>query len=301
MSTLYILIGLQGSGKSYWARWRAMNAINCLVVSSDAIRQKYNYEIDNNKVFDIFYEQINNGLMAGKDVIADATNTTIKARRQLFERVKVNCRKVGIWFNEPIEVCRKRLEERNKSGEQREVPLEALEKYHKGFQVPFYEEGFNLLWLINSRVFDDVAYKETKLRMDYFDQKNKYHDFSLGLHCDLVEHFLQSTGGFQLGVGSLHDIGKLFTQTIDEEGQAHYYNHENIGAYYLGSHTELMACQDPWELLFVVNYHMMPFGWQTEKALKKWTQIFGENKVKMLQEFNKYDQLASKKINLEKI
>ena len=45
----------------------------------------------------------------------------------------------------------------------------------------------------------------------------------------------------------------------------------------------------------------MPFGWQTEKALKKWTQIFGENKVKMLQEFNKYDQLASKKINLEKI
>ena len=299
MSTLYILIGLQGSGKSFWARWKTLNNDNYIIVSSDEIRRTFNWEIDNDKVFNLFYEQINNGLKSGKNVIADATNTTIKARRQLFERVKVDCRKVGIWFNTPIEVCRKQLEERNKAGTQKEVPLEALEKYHKGFQVPFYEEGYNLLFMTDSRVFDSEAYKAKKMEMYSFDQKTKYHDFNLGFHCDLVESCLQKNGGFPLGLGSLHDIGKLFTQTIDENGQAHYYNHENVGAYYLGSHTELLPCDDPWELLFMVNYHMLPFGWKTDKALKKWTQIFGTDKVNKLLEFNTYDEFATKKINLK--
>ena len=91
-------------------------------------------------------------------------------------------------------------------------------------------------------------------------------------------------------------MGKLFTQTIDENGQAHYYQHHNVGAYFLLTHTYLVDCDnaiDFFDLLFYVNYHMMPFNIQTDKARNKWQGIFGEQKFKMLEILNKGDKIAS--------
>ena len=69
----------------------------------------------------------------------------------------------------------------------------------------------------------------------------------------------------------------------DESGVAHYYQHHCVGAYY-------MLCQRMGlERCFLINYHMIPFGWDTEKNCKKWRRIFGEEKVQLLEDFHRCD------------
>jgi tRNA nucleotidyltransferase (CCA-adding enzyme) len=94
----------------------------------------------------------------------------------------------------------------------------------------------------------------------------------------------------------LHDIGKLFTQKFDEDGVAHYYQHENVGCYYLLSNLESIkrhrdySDEELLNILFLVNYHMMPMSWDSDKASQKWLRRFGEYKYKLLLDFNKCDK-----------
>ena len=296
MNKLFVLVGLQGSGKSTFAEEYKNTNENIEIVSSDAIREENNWEIDNNKVFDIFYKRINEFLKNGKDVIADATNITIKARRQLFEKVKVESEKIAVVFNVPIGVCRSRLIKRNESST-RKVPIEVLEKYHKSFQIPFYEEGFNQIILIKEETFSSSFHKSVLNLMEGFNQRSKYHDYDLYKHSLFVEIGVSASVGFPVYSGLYHDIGKLFTQAIDENDEAHYYNHENVGAYYVLSHPELATSKEHLlDLCFIINYHMMPFGWKTDKALDKWTRIFGKEEVIRLCLFNEFDKNSAKKV-----
>lgn len=41
---------------------------------------------------------------------------------------------------------------------------------------------------------------------------------------------------------------------------------------------------------FLINYHMMPFNWNTEKTKNKWKNIFGEEKYNMLLRFHECDK-----------
>ena len=95
---------------------------------------------------------------------------------------------------------------------------------------------------------------------------------------------------------SLHDIGKLFTQKFDEDDVAHYYQHENVGCYYLLSNLESIKRYRDYSdgellnILFLVNYHMMPMSWDSDKARNKWRKRFGEDKYKLLLDFNECDK-----------
>ena len=89
---LYIMVGLSASGKSTISKEIAKEK-DCVIVSSDAIRGEIceGGVIDQSKndtVFRIFYQRIKDNLKEGKNVIADATNITIKARHSLLENVK---------------------------------------------------------------------------------------------------------------------------------------------------------------------------------------------------------------------
>ena len=85
------MCGLSGSGKSSIAKDLAVK-YHAEIVSSDAIREELfgscQNQSDNEKVFNIFNKRIRESLNKNKNVIADATNITIKSRRAIVEYVR---------------------------------------------------------------------------------------------------------------------------------------------------------------------------------------------------------------------
>jgi len=110
---LYVLIGIQATGKSTWAAANAAR-LEAVVVASDDIRNELEAagipaEHDGDRVFAIFEERVAHWLDLGRNVIADATH----ARRPWRVNVMRLARQrgvpvVAVWFQAPLEVSRAR-------------------------------------------------------------------------------------------------------------------------------------------------------------------------------------------------
>lgn len=283
---LTVLCGLQGSGKSTYAK-----SLKAEVVSSDAIRKEFP-GIKNDTTFQKVYERINKLLSEGKNVVLDATNITNKSRRQVFQNVKVPCKKICVIFNIPYNICLERVRERNKKGDEHFVPEEIVENYYHSFQIPFYEEGWDEIRFIYEPTEDEsVAWLGTLQQMAIgFNQNNKHHTQDLGQHLESTGRYLENILGncVLTQAGYCHDLGKLFTQTVGKDGQCHYYNHENVGAYNLmckcGIFNFVGEFNTKYTLkwLFLINYHMIFKDEMSEKSRKKWENIFGQLKTENL-------------------
>lgn len=302
--TCYILVGLSASGKSSIAEGLA-KFHNADLVSSDAIRGELSFVEDqsrNEEVFNIFHKRIRDGLNAGRSVVCDATNLTMKSRRQIIDIAKhiPNVEIVCVLMATPWETCVERDKERSRS-----VGAEVLRKQIMKFQIPFYEEGFDDIVVVRTmpQDYDTGGWLgNIRERMENFDQKNPHHEHLLGEHCDRVFYkFSEIEAYLKYSHGALfHDMGKLKTQTIDDKGVAHYYNHENVGAYdyfiykfysndYVAKRYRDIMLND----VFLINYHMMPFTWKMNKTINKYKKIFGEEKTEMLIYFNELDRSYS--------
>lgn len=108
--TCYIMSGVPGCGKSTWARKFTAEHDNVVHVSRDEIRfslladgeDYFAYEDD---VVAIFYSEINEALAAGHDVIADATHISERALRETLRRIVVDCDKMLVSFDIPLDTC----------------------------------------------------------------------------------------------------------------------------------------------------------------------------------------------------
>lgn len=297
---LYVLCGLQGSGKSTYAKkfQRGMCGDETIVIaSSDEVRKQYP-DAKNETVFNFVYQMANDALADGKSVIIDATNITMKSRRQVFANIKVDCEKICVVFCTPYEECVKRVELRNKNLYKNEhfVPLEVLERYYKSFEVPFIEEGWDYIWFSGIMCKTKDTRSDAEIiadlvkQADGFDQHNKHHTKNLGDHMRATGDYLARIRPKELAIvraGYLHDVGKLFTQTFGEDGQAHYYNHANVGAYEILSRVFMPI--DWLNVVFYVNYHMHLYNIQSDKAEKKWERIFGYEKWQQLNDLHEAD------------
>ena len=82
--TLWITCGLSGSGKSTIATQIANENPSTVIVSSDAICEAltghYEDQEHNEEAFKIFHDRIRKNLENKKNVIADATNLTMKSQ-----------------------------------------------------------------------------------------------------------------------------------------------------------------------------------------------------------------------------
>ena len=106
---LWILVGLPGSGKSYWAK-RFLND-NTVYISRDEIRFSVledgeDYFNKEGYVYSAFLRKIQEALTNGYNVIADATHLNWASRRKLIQHlvlvnVNVNC----VVFKTSLEVC----------------------------------------------------------------------------------------------------------------------------------------------------------------------------------------------------
>jgi hypothetical protein len=213
-------------------------------------------------------------------------------------------------MNTSYNECKKRLEVRNYRHNIRHdihyVPEEVLQRYYYNFELPFYEEGWDKIIVHNES--NPKHSEETLLLYKHlakgFNQKNKHHCQDLGQHMETVGDLVknESSNWILIKAAYYHDVGKLFTQTLDEEGQGHYYNHANVGAYNILCNCALYVqylddeekfeyrVQDTINWIFYINYHMHLFNCTTDKSIKKWKSIFGEQKFNELKLLNKADK-----------
>lgn len=303
---LLVMCGLQCSGKSTKAK-ECAEKYGYTVLSSDKIREEYK-NAKNDTVFRLLYERMNDLLGKGIDVIIDATNITIKARKQIFQNLKVDCAKICHIMNTPYEVCLERLKERNKTDYPHKFDADVIKRYYYSFEIPFYEEGWDSIHIENHPDDEDgFNFASNLLKLaENFNQQNKHHTQNLGDHMGSVSFRLDDlTGNTNLvTAGAYHDVGKLFTQTFkDGDPNAHYYNHANVGTYELlcgsgcydimfddNKSSIVYNTEETLEWLFYINYHMHLFNVQTEKSEKKWRGIFGDEKFNNLRLFNECDK-----------
>lgn len=306
MSTIIAMCGLQCSGKSTESE-RLAKEYNATIISSDQLRKEHP-DWNNDTVFKTLYARMNNLLSLNTNVILDATNITIKSRRQIFLNLKVDCEKICYVMNTPYNECLKRLRIRNQLPECHFVPEDVLEKYYQSFEIPFYEEGWNKI-LIHNHI--DASEGEDNLKRLHaacqgFNQQNKHHTQDLGTHMETVGNYIKenTTNTIMCSAGYYHDIGKLFTQTKGEDGNCHYYNHDSVGTYILLCEAgiywgvQFIDNKVEWkydekktlEWLFYINYHMRLHNVITEKSIKKWKTIFGEKLYNDLRTFEKADK-----------
>lgn len=272
--------GISGSGKSTWANAQE----GYLVLDSDLIRKElYGSETDQQnptKVFDLMYKRASAALARSQSVICCSTNLNMKYRIHALNQLKRKhpiVRYRCVIFNTPVEVCREWNQQR-----ERHVPDWLFDKQMRAFQCPVENEGWDSIEIVTpkkynkvefcNRMWDDVRAVGS--------QDNPHHTLTLYDHlleCIEKTHIAPLKSEIDemhvLAAAGVHDIGKAYTRTYDENGIAHYYNHENVGAYIT------MNMQMPLSVIQLVNYHMIPYNaaacpnWEKRLGADLWKKI----------------------------
>lgn len=308
-----MMIGVSGSGKSTRAEaLKDLNGTDWYVLSSDKIREidfkNINDQKHNKEVFETMQSKTMNLLKDGFSVIYDATNLTIKNRKNIMSQVCTYKKRNPHLITQAYVMRTPFLEcLRNNSSRSRTVPLHVLNKQRSNFQMPLYGEGFDEIILSNYD--EDKEYSSCTGyfvdRMKDFNQETHYHDFDLLTHQRktleyLCQNEILSTPLERACV--LHDYGKLYTKTLNERGEYSYYGHANVGTYEILPYVEMLALcgkENIIRFLHLVNYHMLLFD--LEKAnyttISKYRKLCGEELWSDLHKLHTADIYASKEYN----
>lgn len=144
--TLYLMMGIPGSGKSYHANMIA-NDHSAVIHASDAIRDElfdgeYSRET-NAKVFSVLHRRVKKDLRRGQSVIYDATNISFSSRKRVLLDVKsIPCRKVLVFIATPLDDCLAQ-----NSARERKVPGDVIERMYEALENPKTSEGFDEIWV----------------------------------------------------------------------------------------------------------------------------------------------------------
>lgn len=256
--TFIMLVGIPGSGKTTYAK-KLMVGTNYVHLSSDSIRAElYGDEtIQGNpvEVFELMHKRTLDILADGKNVIYDATNVTRKDRASIMSKipkyVKTECHIV--WA--PIETCIERDSKR-----ERNVGKEVIDRMLKRFQAPYYDEGFNEIYVVRPDNFDLFKYCGSILDSTYIPHNNPHHTYSIHNHCVASYEYIRGKASPSVaGAAHIHDIGKPYTKSFkDAKGNdtdiAHYYQHQCVGAW----QSYGFATGDIY-IAWLISTHMEPF------------------------------------------
>lgn len=305
---LIVMVGLPGSGKTTTAE-NIGERFNMEVLSSDEYRSLIcgspADQSQNEKVFKRLYCDLRHFLEQDKSVIVDATNVSLKSRLRVLQEVgDIDCHKVAYVMTTPYEtIIRRDSRRRWKVGE------DAIKrKFLSSFLFPAWGEGWDEIVVpsITREVLNcpyqefELLWNELAKKTMNFDQNNPHHSLTLGAHMGKTADILCNTGirnDSIITAAMLHDIGKLYTQTTDEQGVSHYYNHAAMGTLHLMSYPKLLgldnydACL---QALFYVSWHMVAHDIKkgTDKTKSKYRKILGDTTYELLLKFGDADEEA---------
>ena len=143
--TMYMTIGLPGSGKSTWAEKTGLT-----VLSLDELRRRKGLEPDDENLL----AELNNEAVKlagrGEDFIYDAPDLKRKNRRQVLTLIGNKAHKAACLFPVPLDICK----ERNKRREDF-VPEKVIDRMMVSFDVPFCLEGFDEILMVRGESYRD--------------------------------------------------------------------------------------------------------------------------------------------------
>jgi len=276
-----MMVGLPGSGKSYYAEQVYKKRYNAVIHSSDDIREELfgNAELQENsdKVFKVLHERALKDLSDGINVIYDATNINYKRRMAFLDNIKkLDVYKLCVLVATPYEDCL----EQNKLRD-RKVPEHVIERMYKNIYIPQYYEGWDEI-TIKFNASKKYYMVDLFNELDEINQDNPHHTLTIGKHCRKTCENLPLENEILSIAGLLHDIGKKFTKRFtnmkgEKTDHAHYYQHHLVSAYeslfYYSTYYEIDS------LLKLVNYiqwHMQPFFIENEKTKNKYIKLWGQ-------------------------
>ena len=301
--TFIMMIGLSGGGKTTRAT-ELKKKYKFELLSSDVLRKELLHDENDQSQNPYIFEEMNKRtikyLKEGKSVIYDATNLTVKDRRGILQRVeRLKCKRIAYVMRTPYGVCLKQNENRERS-----IPYEVIERQRNKFQIPYYEEGFDEIILEgiskdrSTNAFFTSLFSIAELMVG-IDQDSSHHAHSLFLHSMKTYEQLMRKQKFVpralWTAAVLHDIGKLKTKKPKENNvkESCFYNHENVGTYFLLESCDLLNLRYQ-EILDCIEekcqYKMLKEEKTKEKYLKKW----GEEKFNNIMLLHQADLEACK-------
>ena len=132
---VFLLCGVPGSGKSYWAKNRFMPYNpNTIYISRDEVRfsilnDNEEYFAHEDEVFDEFVRRINNAINNKEvdNVIIDATHLNWKSRNKVLSRLDEIWNVTAVVFDTPLEICLNRNDKREGRAK---VPRSVIRRMH---------------------------------------------------------------------------------------------------------------------------------------------------------------------------
>lgn len=137
MIELHIMCGIQGSGKTTFAK--ELSAKNNIILYNYDVIAKTNWRP---KLIHFICEQIKQDLCANKSAVYDDMNLIIKNRELLLSYFKdINCKKIIHVMNTPLEICLQRHHKR--AAGHACLPDCYIELCSKKYEPPTLDEGWD--------------------------------------------------------------------------------------------------------------------------------------------------------------
>lgn len=156
--TVYILIGIVGSGKSYWSTnfiKDSKNSQNTVIVNKDKLREMFHGRYKHKPDFEEFIHQmsvklVKNAIRNDFNVIIDETNITQSRREKWIDIIKkeeISDIKINyVWFSDMENNLENRM--KNSKGVSRKKWEAVIESMKKRFEVPGIKELYDDLIII---------------------------------------------------------------------------------------------------------------------------------------------------------
>lgn len=150
-NTLYILVGLPGSGKSTWTQKYCKSDPSCMVLSTDNFIEKEAKRLGKTyddvmktsykKALKNLQEMLSEAVRLSKNIVWDQTNLSVDSRKSKVKMPALrDYYKVAVYFPTPPPHEWKR---RLKSRPGKTIPMKVLKGMEEGLSPPTKDEGFD--------------------------------------------------------------------------------------------------------------------------------------------------------------